>query len=214
MCITYSPDVHLVDYVPLMYIPQVYNTHIVTHAKSCIIIFMYVIRSALVFLTFGAHVYIHSTIHYAEPGVPTVTATVSRDTAVIVKLTPAQTFDLIEHCLVSIHPTTGSSATSGTEAVVEVSGNVLFIEGLLPGTEYSYRVAAMNEAGRSNFTKWVRFATTANGELNVVSRYCVELGGILEILIPYPEGREIELVLIVTAIILLRWNCCSGIDIH
>ena len=107
---------------------------------------------------------IHSTMHYAEPGVPTVTATVSRDTAVIVKLTPAQTFDLIEQCLVSIHPTTGSGATSGTEAVVKVSGNVLFIEGLLPGTEYSYRVAAMNEAGRSNFTEWVRFATTANGE--------------------------------------------------
>ena len=94
-------------------------------------------------------------IYYAEPGVPTVTATVSRDTAVIVKLTPAQTFDLIEHCLVSVHPTTGSGATSlsGTEAVVEVSGNVLFIEGLLPGTEYSYRVAAMNETGRSNFTE-------------------------------------------------------------
>ena len=109
---------------------------------------------------------IHNSIHYAEPAVPTVTATVSRDTGVIVKLTPAQTFDLIEHCLVSIHPTTGSGATSVTEAVVEVNGNVLFIEGLLPGTEYSYRVAAMNEAGRSNFTEWVRFATTANGELN------------------------------------------------
>ena len=139
---------------------------------------------------------------YTEPGVPTVTATVSRDTAVIVKLTPAQTFDLIEHCLVSVHPTTGSGATSlsGTEAVVEVSGNVLFIEGLLPRREYSYRVAAMNEAGRSNFTEWVSFTTTANGELKVVSLYCAELGGIPEILIHYPKGRKIELVLIVTAI--------------
>ena len=102
---------------------------------------------------------------YTEPGVPTVTATVSRDTAVIVKLTPAQTFDLIEQGLVSIRPTTGSDATSGTtEAVVNVSGSVLSIEGLLPGTEYSYRVAAMNGAGRSNFTEWVRFTTTATGE--------------------------------------------------
>ena len=101
---------------------------------------------------------------YTEPGVPTVTATVSRDTAVIVKLTPAQTFDLIEQCLVSVRPTTGSDATSGTEAVVDVSGSVLSIEGLLPGTEYSYRVAAMNGAGRSNFTEWVRFTTTATGE--------------------------------------------------
>ena len=94
---------------------------------------------------------------------PTVTATVSRDTAVIVKLTPAQTFDLIEQCLVSIHPTT----ESGTEAVVEVSGNVLFIEGLLPGTEYSFQVAAMNEAGTSNFFEWVSFTTTATGELKI-----------------------------------------------
>ena len=100
----------------------------------------------------------------AEPGVPTVTSTVSRDTAVIVKLTPAKTFDLIEQCLVSIHPTTGSDTTSGTEAVVDVSGSVLSIEGLLPGTEYSYRVAAMNGAGRSNFTEWVRFTTTDTGE--------------------------------------------------
>ena len=103
-------------------------------------------------------------IIYTEPGVPTVTASVSRDTAVIVKLTPAQTFDLIEQCLVSIRPSTGSDAISGTEAVVDVSGNVLSIEGLLPGTEYSYRVAAMNGAGRSNFTEWVRFTTTATGE--------------------------------------------------
>ena len=153
------------------------------------------------------HMSIHNTMHYAEPGVPTVTATVSRDTAVIVKLTPAQTFDLIEHCLVSIHSTTGSGATSGTEAVVELSGNVLFIEGLLPGTEYSFRVAAMNEAGRSKFTEWVRFATTAAGELKVVSHYCAELGCILEMLIRYPE---LELVLIVTAIILMRLSCCSG----
>ena len=101
---------------------------------------------------------------YTEPGVPIVTATVSRDTAVIVKLTPAQTFDLIEQCLVSVHPTTGSDATSGTETDVDVSGNVLFIEGLLPGTEYSYRVAAINGAGRSIFTKWIRFTTTATGE--------------------------------------------------
>ena len=100
-------------------------------------------------------------IIYTEPGVPTVTASVSRDTAVIVNLTPAQTFDLIEQCLVSVHPSTGSDAT---EAVVDVSGNVLSIEGLLPGTEYSYRVAAMNGAGRSNFTEWVRFTTTATGE--------------------------------------------------
>ena len=98
---------------------------------------------------------------YTEPGVPTVTATVSRDTAVIVKLTPAKTFDLIEQCLVTVHPTTGSGTT---EAVVDVSGSVLSIEGLLPGTEYSYRVAAMNGAGRSNFTEWVRFTTTATGE--------------------------------------------------
>ena len=103
-------------------------------------------------------------IIYTEPGVPTVTATVSRDTAVIVKLTPAKTFDLIEHCLVSIRPSTGSDATSGTEAVVDVSGSVLSIEGLLSGTEYSYRVAAMNGAGRSNFTEWVRFTTTDTGE--------------------------------------------------
>ena len=102
---------------------------------------------------------------YTEPGVPTVTATVSRDTAVIVKLTPAKTFDLIVQCLVSIRPTTGSDAISGTtEAVVDVSGSVLSIEGLLPGTEYSYRVAAMNGAGRSNFTEWVSFTTTATGE--------------------------------------------------
>ena len=130
---------------------------------------------------------IHNTTHYAEPGVPTVTATVSRDTAVIVKLTPAQTFDLIQQCLVSIHPTNGSGATSGTEAVVEVNGNVLFIEGLLPGTEYSYRVAAMNEAGRSKFTEWVSFTTTATGELKVLSCWHVELSSILEILIQYPE---------------------------
>ena len=101
---------------------------------------------------------------YTEPGVPTVTATVSRDTAVIVKLTPAKTFDLIEQCLVSVRPSTGSDATSGTEAVVDVSGSVLSIERLLPGTEYSYRVAAMNGAGRSNFTEWVRFTTTDAGE--------------------------------------------------
>ena len=166
--------------------------HVLLNADFTIIYHMY------------CHTFTLSIGIYAEPGVPTVTATVSRDTAVIVKLTPAQTFDLIEHCLVSIRPTTGSGATGGTEAVVEVSGNVLFIEGLLPGTEYSYRVAGMNEAGRSNFTEWVRFATTAAGELKVVSRYCVELGGILEILIRYPEGRETELVLIVTAVILLR----------
>ena len=104
-------------------------------------------------------------IIYTEPGVPTVTATVSRDTAVMVKLTPAKTLDLIEQCLVSVHPTTGSDATSGTtEAVVNVSGSVLSIEGLLPGTEYSYRVAAMNGVGRSNFTEWVRFTTTDTGE--------------------------------------------------
>ena len=78
------------------------------------------------------------TIIYTEPGEPIVAATVSRDTAVIVKLTPAQTFDLIEQCLVWVHPTTGSDATSATETVVDVSGNVLFIEGLLPRTEYSY----------------------------------------------------------------------------
>ena len=42
---------------------------------------------------------------------------------------------------------------SFTSTTASVSGNVLFIEGLLPGTEYSYRVAAMNEAGRSNFTE-------------------------------------------------------------
>ena len=101
---------------------------------------------------------------YTEPGVPTVSATVSRDTAVMVKLTPAKTLDLIEQCLVSVRPTTGSDATGGTEAVVDVSGNVLSIEGLLPGTEYSYRVAAMNGAGRSNFTEWVRFTTTDTGE--------------------------------------------------
>ena len=101
---------------------------------------------------------------YTEPGVPTVTSTVSRDTAVIVKLTPAQTLDLIEQCLVSVRSSTGSDATSGTEAVVDVSGSVLFIEGLLPETEYSYRVAAMNGAGRSNFTEWVRFTTIATGE--------------------------------------------------
>ena len=97
---------------------------------------------------------------YTEPGVPTVTVTVSRDTAVIVKLTPAQTFDVIEHCLVSIRPVTGS----GTKTVVDVNGNVLFIEGLLPGTEYSYRVAAMNGAGRSYFTGWFKFTTTATGK--------------------------------------------------
>ena len=45
-----------------------------------------------------------------------------------------------------------------------VTLQLLFIEGLLPGTEYSFQVAAMNEAGRSNFTEGVRFATTANGE--------------------------------------------------
>ena len=101
---------------------------------------------------------------YAEPGLPAVTATVSRDTAVIVKLTPAQTFDLIEQCLVSIRPATGHDAAGGVERIVGVSGNVLFLEGLLPGTEYSYRVAAMNGAGRSNFTEWVRFTTTATGE--------------------------------------------------
>ena len=64
----------------------------------------------------------------------------------------------------SVHPATGSDATSGTETVVDVSGNVLFIEGLLPRAEYSYRVAAMNGDGRSNFTEWVRFTTTATGE--------------------------------------------------
>ena len=100
----------------------------------------------------------------AEPGVPTVTATVSRDTAVIVKLTPAKTLDLIEQCLVSVRPTTGSDATGGIETVVDVSGSVLSIEGLLPGTEYSYQVAAMNGAGRSNFTEWVRFTATDTGE--------------------------------------------------
>ena len=101
---------------------------------------------------------------YTEPGVPIVTATVSRDTAVIVKLTPAQTFDLIEHCLVSVRPATGSDAAGGMERIVDVSGNVLFIEGLLPGIDYSYRVAAINGAGRSIFTKWIRFTTTAAGE--------------------------------------------------
>ena len=101
---------------------------------------------------------------YTEPGVPTVSATVSRDTAVMVKLTPAKILDLIEQCLVSVRPTTGSDATGGIEAVVDMSGNVLSIEGLLPGTEYSYRVAAMNGAGRSNFTEWVRFTTTDTGE--------------------------------------------------
>ena len=131
--------------------------HVLVHAHFTIIHHMY------------CHTFTLSIGIYAEPGVPTVTATVSRDTAVIVKLTPAQTFDLIEHCLVSIHPTTGSGATIGTEAVVEVSGNVLFMEGLLPETEYSYRVAAMNEAGRSNFTEWVSFTTTATGELKVLS---------------------------------------------
>ena len=110
-------------------------------------------------------------IIYTEPGVPTVTATVSRDTAVMVKLTPAKTLDLIEQCLVSVRPTTGSDATGGTEAVVGVSGSVLTIEGLLPGTEYSYRVAAMNGAGRSNFTEWVRFTTTDTGECSMM--YCL-----------------------------------------
>ena len=101
--------------------------------------------------------------HCAEPGIPTATATISRDTAVIIKLTPAQSYGLIEQCLVSVLPTTGSDAGRATETVVDVSGNVLFIDGLLPGTEYSYRVAAMNEAGRSNFTEWARFTTTAIG---------------------------------------------------
>ena len=64
----------------------------------------------------------------------------------------------------SIHPVTGSDAAGGMERIVDVSGNVLFIEGLLPRTEYSYRVAAINGAGRSIFTKWIRFTTTATGE--------------------------------------------------
>ena len=102
--------------------------------------------------------------HYAEPGMPTATATVSRDTAVIIKLTPVQSYDLIEQCLVSVLPTTGSDAGRATETVVDVTDNVLFIDGLLPRTEYSYRVAAMNEAGRSSFMEWARFTTTAIGE--------------------------------------------------
>ena len=106
---------------------------------------------------------------YVEPGVPTVAATVSKDTAVIIKLTPAQTFDLIEQCQVSVHLATGSDDTRSTETVVDVNGNVLFLEGLLPGTEYSYRVAAMNGAGRSNFTEWVRFTTTATGEYRLTA---------------------------------------------
>ena len=125
-----------------------HNSKVFLHAPVC-----------TVFL-FGMHT---SCMLYAEPGMPTVTATVSRDTAVIIKLTPAQSYDLIEQCLVSVLPTTGSTAGRATEAVVDVSSNVLFIDGLLPGTEYSYRVAAMNEAGRSNFTEWARFTTTAIG---------------------------------------------------
>ena len=116
------------------------------------------------------------------PSVPYILHRIQRGNVVLVRLNSSDIVTYgVKRCqveLVTVFPVGSTIMTLLLNLTVsdhdQDGGHYLFIEGLAPNQKYSFKLAAVNEAGVSGFTEWTNFTTTSEGTVCIASQICYQ----------------------------------------